>query len=103
MVKVGERAESSHAGGIVFYPLNWKTFQRKCVGGFAEKCQTAVLNSKGSTCSQEMTLEGCAILKVNVFEYQRIIQNQHPYHPYIQTDRLQVYHRRVINLFYKEL
>lgn len=26
VVKVGERAESSHAGGIVFYPLNWKTF-----------------------------------------------------------------------------
>lgn len=34
VVKVGEGAYSSHAGGIIFYPLNWKTFQRKCVGGF---------------------------------------------------------------------
>lgn len=32
VVKVGEGAWSSHAGGIVFYLLNWKTFQRKCVG-----------------------------------------------------------------------
>lgn len=27
VVKVGEGAKSSHAGGIVFYLLNWKTFQ----------------------------------------------------------------------------
>lgn len=51
VVKVGEGAYSSLAGGIVFYLLNWKTFQRKYVGGFVEECQTAVLNSKASKCS----------------------------------------------------
>ncbi len=50
VVKVGKEAQSSHAGGIVFYLLNWKTFQRKCVGGFVEECQATVLNSKASKC-----------------------------------------------------
>lgn len=51
VVKVGEGAQSSHAGGIVFYVLNWKTFQRKCVGGLDEESQTTVLNSEASQCS----------------------------------------------------
>lgn len=67
VVKVGEGAWSSHAGGIVFHLLNWKTFQTKCVGVFLEDCQTTVLHSKASKCSTEMTLVKCALPVVFFF------------------------------------
>lgn len=57
-----ERRHSFHAGGIVFYLLNWKTLKRKCVGGFVEECLTTVQNSKSWKCSTEMILLICALL-----------------------------------------
>lgn len=62
VLKVGEGAGSSQAGGIVFYLLDWKTFQRKCVGGYVEECQTTALNSKASHRIADMTLVNCAFV-----------------------------------------
>lgn len=35
VVKVGEGAQSSHAGGIVFYLVNWKNISEKTCGRFS--------------------------------------------------------------------
>lgn len=61
---MGAGAGSSQAGGIVFYLLDWKTFQRKCVGGYVEEQKAVVLNSKASHC---FTLDDHRCYNINPF------------------------------------
>ncbi len=56
VVKVGKEAQSSHAGGIVFYLLNWKNISEKMCGRFLSRNAKPLLNSEASKWRTKLTL-----------------------------------------------